>query len=95
MSKDFYFEKKKNTGTVVVSTILTVILVIIFGGALSFWCGWVDGWFLKVFIGDWLVKGFTIFHINIDKSQIPLMFATISTVAFFIRPHEFLNKDND
>lgn len=94
MSKDFYFEKKKNTGTIV-GTIIAGIILIIFGGALSFWCGWIDGWLLKVFIGDWLVKGFTIFHINIDKSQLPLMFATISTVAFFIKPHRISNKDND
>ena len=93
MKDDFYFlNKEKKQKKDLVEAIITLIILIIFGGVLAFGCGWVEGWFLKIFIGDWIVKGLAIFHLNIDKTQIPLMVATINAIAYIIRTKKTNNK---
>ena len=72
----------KKAGLVIIPL---MVLLILFGGVLYFWCGYLDGLILKWLIGDWIVKAFNVFNLNVSKDQIPLAFALIGLVSGFFK----------
>ena len=75
--------------------IIFTILIIIFGSALMFWAGYLDGIIINWLFGGWVVKALALIHINIDRSQIPLLFGLIGLVSSFFKTYVRYQKDKD
>lgn len=79
----------------VLIVVIFTILIIIFGSALMFWAGYLDGIIINWLFGDWVVKALALIHINIDRSQIPLLFGLIGLVSSFFKTYVNYHKDKD
>lgn len=75
--------------------IIFTILIVIFGSALMFWAGYLDGIIINWLFGGWVVKALALIHINIDRSQIPLLFGLIGLVSSFFKTYGSYHKNED
>lgn len=79
----------------VLIVVIFTILIIIFGSALMFWAGYLDGIIINWLFGGWVVKALALIHINIDRSQIPLLFGLIGLISSFFKTYVSYRKDKD
>ena len=75
--------------------ILGVLFLIFISPFLSFICGWVTGWLIKVIFGATFVTGLKLLHINIDVNSIPLLCGILSVIGSFFRTTTTKFKSND
>lgn len=65
---------------------LTLFIMFIFFPALYFLCGWVNGWLLKITIGNICIDAFNMtFRTSFDKYDLPTICATLGWVGSFFK----------
>ena len=83
----------------IVGIIALVVVVIIFGGAISFGLGWLGGLFLKWVCGEVVANGLNMVLGNITQyeftpNDLPLFSAIMTTIAGFFKSVKYsTNKD--
>jgi hypothetical protein len=79
--------------------LVVCVLMLIFGGAINFGLGWLGGWLVSLFIGDFVADGLNMVLGNITNhaftsSDIPLFFAIMTTIGgFFKSTTTYKSKD--
>lgn len=81
----------------ILGCVTLIIVVLVFGGAISFGLGWLGGLFLKWVCGDAVSNGLNMILGNITQHQftpsdIPLFSAIITTIAGFFKSVKYNNK---
>lgn len=79
----------------IIITFILAVLWIIFGSAIMFWAGYLDGLIIKWIFGEWIIKAFSLIHLNIEKDQIPLLFGLIGVISAFFKTYTTNNKNKD
>lgn len=82
----------------IIGCIILIAVMLIFGGAISFGCGWLGGLFLKWVCGDAVANGLNMVLGNITQyeftpNDIPLFSAIMTTIAGFFKSVKYNNKD--
>lgn len=82
----------------IIGCIILIVVMIIFGGAISFGLGWLGGLFLKWVCGDAVASGLNMVLGNITQHQftpndIPLFSAIMTTIAGFFKSVKYNKKD--
>lgn len=83
----------------IVGIIALAVVVIIFGGAISFGLGWLGGLFLKWVCGEVVANGLNMVLGNITQyeftpNDLPLFSAIMTTIAGFFKSVKYsTNKD--
>ena len=65
--------------------VLLVLAMFFIAPFLSFGLGWLAGWFIKITIGGFIVKGFDLVGIHIPLESLPLFFAVLNVIAMFFK----------
>lgn len=81
----------------ILGCITLIVVVLIFGGAISFGLGWLGGLFLKWVCGDAVANGLNMVLGNITQYEftpddIPLFSAIMTTIAGFFKSVKYNNK---
>lgn len=75
--------------------IFVAILLVIFGPALYYFCGWVTGHILSWFIGDTIINGlnylFNTTRFTVDK--LPMLCGTLGVIGSFFKSSNYHSKD--
>jgi hypothetical protein len=70
-------------------SLATILIAFIIGcfmlPLLSFWGGFIFGYFIKWTIGNLLIQGLSLLHITILPSQIPLLCGTLCIIGSYFR----------
>ena len=75
--------------------ILGALALIVFSPFLSFACGWLIGWLIKIVFGATLVTGLKLLNINIDVGSIPLLCGTLNVIGMFFRNVSMRSSKSD
>ena len=84
---------------IAIGCIALIVVILIFGGAISFGLGWLGGLFLKWVCGDAVANGLNMVLGNITQysftpNDIPLFSAIMTTIAGFFKSIKYnTNKD--
>lgn len=81
----------------IIGCIALIVIVLIFGGAISFGLGWLGGLFLKWVCGNAVANGLNMVLGNITQyeftpNDIPLFSAIMTTIAGFFKSVKFDSK---
>lgn len=90
-----FYLKDENKGIKegILAIIIAVILLLIFESFLIFWLGYLGGIFAKLLIGNWLIEGFKLINITLNKDNIPLLAGTLSWIGSFF--HSIYSVNNN
>ena len=82
---------------IILGCIVLIVILLIFGGAISFGLGWLGGLFLKWVCGDIVVNGLNMVLGNITQykftpNDIPLFSAIMTTIAAFFKSTKISHK---
>jgi ribose/xylose/arabinose/galactoside ABC-type transport system permease subunit len=72
--------------------IMLVVAVLIFSPFISFICGWITGWLIKITFGDTFIQDLSMLGLSFNKEALPLFCGTLGVIGSFFR-HTAVKKN--